>query len=333
VAFDYKNMIIVDPQLYAQNLAVPVVRQKLDALTSRLIALPGTEGVAAAAVPPLGGRLIIESLPGLPPVYRNSVTASYFSVLELPIVRGRAFFDGEQNVVVVSESAARSIWPNEDPVGKTWHFAGVDRTVSGVVKDSGANLLAAPDSIEAYLPLQSGDLERAVLILHSRVDPALLARRVARSVNDPVAVSLMRASRENLLEGMRKTATLLGSIGLVATVLAATGMFALVAFAVAQRKRELGIRMAIGAQGSHILAVLLLQNVKPMIGGAVAGVVLAIVLSRLVGSFTFLPKDAPLDVTGFAAGLVLFAVVAALATISPALRALRIDPYAELRQE
>jgi putative ABC transport system permease protein len=126
---------------------------------------------------------------------------------------------------------------------------------------------------------------------------------------------------------------LIGSIGVVATILAAAGMFALVAFAVAQRKRELGIRIAIGARHRHILSVLLIQHAKPTIYGAIIGVILAMVVSRLMRSFVALANGDTMDIAGFAAGLVCFVSVAPLATLSPALRALRIDPSEILREE
>jgi putative ABC transport system permease protein len=126
---------------------------------------------------------------------------------------------------------------------------------------------------------------------------------------------------------------LIGSIGTVATTLAAAGMYALVAFTVAQRKRELGVRMALGAGPRHILGVLLHQNAKPAVAGAVAGLVLAVMLSRLIRSQIVLQKQEAMDVVGFAAGLAGFALVSALATLSPALRALRIEPSTTLRDE
>lgn len=331
--FDYRNMITIDPQLYTQNLPAAVVRQKLDTLITRISALPGVAGVTAAISPPLGGRVTIESLPGLPRVYRNAVAPSYFSAMQLAIVRGRAFFEGERNAAIVSESAARAVWPNQDPVGKIWNLAGAERTVVGIAKDSGANLLTDADSIEAYVPIQGADMERSALIVHSVADPARLARMIPAAVNEAVSVSLMRTSRENFLEGQRRMITLIGSIGALATVLASAGMFALVAFAVAQRKRELGIRIAIGARHRHILGALLIQNARPTMIGAIAGVILAVMLSRLVHSFIVLPNGADVDVTGFAAGLGFFTLVAALATLSPAMRALRIDPSTTLREE
>jgi predicted permease len=333
LAFDYQKMIIVDPQYYVQKLPASVVRQKLDVLTTRLSILPGVEGVTAAVVPPLGGRRMMENPPGLPHVYMNPVAASYFSVMKLPIVRGRTFLEGEQNAVIVSESAARAVWPSEDPVGKIWNLAGAERTVTGVAKDSGANLLVDAGSIEAYVPIQGIDQERSELILDSHADPALLARKVTAAANEGVSISLMRASWENFLAGQRNMVALIGSIGLVATILAAAGMFALVAFAVAHRKREFGIRLALGARDGHILGMLVMQNAKPTMFGVVVGVILATIVSLLVRGFIFIPKGEALDVAGFAAGLACFLLVAGLATLSPALRALRIDPSETLREE
>ena len=336
LAFDYRNMLVIYPQLYGRNLTAPVAQQKLDALSARFAALPGVEGVTLAVVPPLGGHLIIDSLPGLPHVYRNAVASSYFNVMKLPVVRGRAFLPGEQRAAIVSESAARAVWPNQDPLGKLWNLAGAERTVVGVVKDSGANLLADTDSIEAYVPIEGPALERSALILRTAGDPASLVRMIpgsATAVNETVSVRLMRTSRESNLEVQRRMVMLIGSIGTVATSLAAAGMFALVAFTVTQRRRELGIRIALGAGPRHILYVLLRQNAGPTVAGAAAGGILAVILLRMVNSQIVLQKQGTADVVGFAAGLACFALAAVLATLLPALCALRIDPSTTLRDE
>ncbi len=336
LSFDYQKMLIVDPQFYARTLPPAVALQKLDALSAGLSSLPGVASVTAAVVPPLGGRVMLENVPGLPRVYRNAVLPSYFAAINLPIVRGRTFLPGEPNVVVVSETSARTIWRNEDPVGKTWDLAGRQLTVAGVVKDSGANLLADPDSIEAYTPLEGADVQRATLIVRTYADPAPLIRQIpgaAATAGESVSITLMRTSRENQLAAQARLVTLFGSIGMVATALAAAGMFALVAFAVAQRKRELGIRIAIGAGPRHVLSVLLLQNAWPTAIGAASGVALAIALSLLIRSLVVLQSRESFDMLGFSAGLACFLAVAAAATLVPATRALRIDPSATLREE
>jgi ABC-type antimicrobial peptide transport system permease subunit len=147
-----------------------------------------------------------------------------------------------------------------------------------------------------------------------------------------VSIALMRESREGALDGYRKIMTVVGSLGTIATALAAVGMFALVAFAVAQRRREIGIRMAIGAGPRDILRALLAQNAAPVAIGALAGTLLSVVMGRLAqGPNSMLDKA--LDPVGFAVGLGAFALIAVLATLSPALRALRVDPSSTLRCE
>jgi predicted permease len=336
IVFDYQNMVVVDPQWYTANFTAAVILEKLDVLTQRLAALPGVDEVTAVESPPLGNRPTLENLAGLPPVYRNAVAPTYFKAMTLPFVRGRTFLSGDQNSVIVSESAARVVWPSQDPVGKTWKFAGADRTVIGVVKDSGTNLIVDADSIEAYIPLEGKHLASAVLILHSRTDPAALLRLVhsaSDSVNQTVLASLVRTSRDNYVQGIQKLATLIGSIGAVASALAAAGMFAMVAFSVAQRRREFGIRMAIGARGGQILKLLLSQNARPVVAGCVIGAALASALTRLLRAHIQLPSNTTVDPLGFALGLGCFLIIAILAALSPALRALKIDPSATLREE
>jgi hypothetical protein len=334
VRFDYQHMVIADPQLYEHNLTPPVERQRLDALTTRLMQLPGVDGVTAAVIPPLGYRRWVEHLPGLPLLSLNSVPSSYFKVMGLAVLRGGTFRAGEQDAAVVSESAARAIWPNQNPIGKVWQLEGRSRTVAGVVEDSGANDLTDPGSVEAYLPIADQQVKEAMLILHARGDPALLGRNVqsiASLPGEPVSSRLMRARLDNMAEALRKMITIISALGISASLLAAIGIFGLAAFTVAQRTREIGIRMAVGARPANVLAALLSQNAAPVAIGAVTGVILAALAGRLMRAAFY--GLMPLDPTGYVIGLLSFAVITALATLSPALRALRIDPASILRYE
>jgi predicted permease len=335
LAFDYQRMMVVDPQLYAERLTPVVARQKLDALVDRLGSLPGVDSITEAVTPPLGHRNAMRSLPGLPPVWMNPVAPSYFAALKIPVVRGRTFQPGERDAVIVSESAARAVWPNEDPLGKTWNIENAVRMVVGVVKDSGANLIADAESVEAYIPDTGVWTDRAALILHTKGDPAPLMRGIVQAGSasgEPVSAELMRSPHEQAIEGQLKMLTIIGSLSVIATALAAAGMFALVAFAVAQRTREIGIRMAIGAGPSAILKALVDQNVGPVIFGVVAGTAAGIGLGKIVRGLVFIPLN-PLDWAGFASGIAAFCVIAALATLAPALKALRIDPASTLRSD
>jgi ABC-type antimicrobial peptide transport system permease subunit len=285
--------------------------------------------------PPLSGRTLVDFVPGAPRLYRNAVAPSYFGLMGLAVARGRGFDPGESSQAIVSESAARALWPNQEPLGKPVKLAGVDRVVVGVVKDSGANLLVDGDSVEVYVPVDSSNAVHCSLIVRALGDPGTVVRGIApaaAALKETASVALMRSSRESMLEAFRRMMTLIGSIGVVASVLAAAGMFALVAFTVAQRTRELGIRIAIGARPAQILDVLLRQNVKPAAIGMAAGIAMAIALGRLVRSQIPLRSE-ELDITGFAAGLGAFVLIAVLATLSPALRALRIDPSRTLRED
>ena len=334
LAFDYQNMIVVDPTFLGQHLPPPVARRKLDEVIARLEQLPGVDALTAAGIPPLGQRSIMDNVPGLPPVYMNYVAPNYFTAMKIPLLRGRAFLPGDQNTVIVSESAARAAWPGEDPLGKTWNIENAQRTIIGLVKDSGANLMVDSESVEAYIPIEAARVDASALILHAKGDPSPLVRAiplVSAFLREPLTATTMLSGREKMMDTQRKMITVLGTLGVISAVLAAAGMFAMVAFAVAQRTREIGIRMAIGAQAFDVLRALLAQNLAPIAFGMLAGTALGIAIARFVGSAVDIVR--PLDPLGFAAGLAVFLLIAALATVSPALKALRIDPSSTLRCE
>jgi predicted permease len=333
--FDYRNMLVVYPAFVGHRLPSAVVSQKLESLMAALGRLPGADGVTAAVMPPLGQRYAIDTQPGLPPIYTNYVAPNYFETMRLPVIRGRAFHPGEVGAAIVAESAARAIWPNQDPVGKSWQFENSLRTVVGIVKDSGANLVVDSHSVEAYIPIEPSRVDTSALIVHAKGDLPRLIRAVpamSAAMGEQVNVLSVATVRENALDTERKMITVLGTLGFIATVLAAAGMFAMIAFAVAQRTREIGIRMAIGARPRNILQTLLNRHYAPIAIGMALGTVLGIVLGKVAGSIVETIGD-PLDPIGFVAGLAAFLLIAALATLSPALKALRIDPSSTLRYE
>jgi len=334
VKFDYARMMVIDPEFYARDLKPSAARQTLVDFTSRLQQLPGVEGVTAATVAPLGGRVRIERAPGSPRLYVNGVPASYFPVMHIPIIRGRAFVPSDQDVVIVSESAARALWPNQEPLGNICDFSGRKWTVVGVAGDSGANTAADADSVEVYTPLGDDNVRNAVLIVHTNTDPAPLITAARAAVTTPGMASsvwLMQTRMNQRSDGVRGAIMVIGSLGAVATLLAAIGIFGLVSFAVSQRTREIGVRMALGARGLDILRAVLSQYAAPVGIGVVAGVALAIALSQILRSQ--IPKVDFIDPLSYAAGLMLFAAIAFAAALVPATRALRIDPSAALRFE
>ncbi len=333
--FDYRNMVVVYPSFYAKHLPAAVARQKVDQLKGRLERMPGVAAVTVAGMPPLGQRFVMDTVAGMPPVYMNYVGANYFPAMQIRVVRGRSFREGEQDVAVVSESAARAGWRDEDPVGKVWQVENAARTIVGVVRDSGANLPVDSNSVEAYIPVEGARADSVALVVHAKGDVGQVMRAiplVSAEAREPLSVIAMRTARAQMMETFERVMIVIGSLGLLATVLAAAGMFAMVAFAVAERTREIGIRVAIGARAGDVLKLLGAQNVWPVVFGLGAGVMLGISVGRIVGSQVMLVPD-PLDPGGFAIGLVAFLVIASMATLSPAMRALRIDPSSTLRCE
>jgi hypothetical protein len=149
--FDYRHMIVAYTSLSGPRLPAAVVAQKLDTVMTRLRQLPGAEAVTAAVMPPLGQRYSLNTLPGLPPVYTNYVAPNYFDAMRLPLVRGRVFRPGEVHAAIVSETAARAIWPN---------------------------LVVDGQSVEAYIPIEPSRVDESAIIVHVKGDPSQFIRAV-----------------------------------------------------------------------------------------------------------------------------------------------------------
>jgi predicted permease len=333
LTFDYRSIVVVDPQLYSKEGSPEATQHRLDALSARIGGLPGVQSVAVATAVPLRGR-VVDNFPRYPRVQRSAVAPSFFEVMGLSVVHGRIFQPGEQDAVVASESAARLLWPNRDPLGQLWSVAGAKHRVVGIVQDSWAYDLN-PGVVEAYLPIQNRDVERSVVILHTRGDPAAVVGmipRAAAELDQSVSVTTMSAIHDAVFQVRNPALRIFGSLGLIATVLAAAGMFALVAFSVVQRRREIGIRIAIGATRRDLLLRLLGLHTKPLAGGMVKGAIVAIMLLLFIRAVVS-PEPYVELLGGLALGLIFFSAVAVLSAIIPALRALRIDPSEGLRTE
>jgi putative ABC transport system permease protein len=337
--FDYNRMVVVN--LYRANLKGTPMRQTLDEIAARVERLPGVDHVTSASIPPLGFLAHLLHLPNLPTVYLNDVAPSYFDAMAIPLLEGRTFRPGEQDAVIVSESAAKARWGKDDPIGQLWDLGeerAKDRpyTVVGVVRDSGANAVRDRDSVEAYVALSDRTLNPEILIIHTNGDPSTLLRD-AHAIEvqpglHPVAYR-MRLPMDQQTNGLRNIALIVGALGGTATLLAAIGIFGLLAFAVAQRTQEIGVRVALGARPPDILLLLGRQYTAPLVVGAAAGVALAAAAGRIMQSQGQLPNDLRLDFPIYAVGVAIFALVLLAAAIAPALRALRINPATALRWE
>ena len=340
-------------QAYRQDTAVSAFSE---ALLDKVRALPGVNGAALAGQIPMGGNrdqfgIHIEGLapanPADAPVAeRYSVTPGYFGVMRIPQLRGRLIEPRDtatsERVMLVSETAARTLFQGKDPLGRRVRVGGATdapwRTVVGVVGDVRHAELSETARPQMYLP--QSQFTDSYLVLTARAatgNPAALVPGIRQALRelDPTLPLYDVVSVDALLarssEGRRFVMLLLVGFAACALLLAGVGLYGVIAYTVAQRTREVGVRMALGASRVDILRLVLSSGAATAVLGVGAGLLASIGLTRFLQGQLF--EVEPLDpaTVGWAVGLL--AVVAALAHLLPVVRALRVDPTTALREE
>jgi predicted permease len=333
-------------------------------LTERLNALPGVEGAAAmAGLPPKrdvnANDTDFEGLPAPPegPIqnvdYWQFVTRDYFETMKVPLVEGRSFEPtdaaGSPGVVIVNQALAKVFWPHQSPIGKRLRAPGPDDnpppwlTVIGVVADVKNGGIDQKTGTELYfLQDQSAaaagfSVDTMNVVVRTGRDPLALAGMVRQEVArmDPaLPLAGVRPMEEVLFEAVASPRLLMVLVMLfaaVALVLAAIGTYGVLSYAVEQRTREIGIRMALGAQVGQVLRMILSQGAVLAGIGLALGVAGALALQKVLGSLLF--GVAPTDPLIFGLVVGLLALVSLLACWWPARRAARVDPLVALRYE
>jgi predicted permease len=270
------------------------------------------------------------------------VSPRYFATLQIPLVTGRDFTDADDRtslpVVIVNEHFARKFWPNQEAVGRRIRVGGVWRTIVGVAKAGKYNRLDERPWCFFYLPYQQGvpDLDLA-LCVRTAGDPAIAASLVRSTVAglDP-GVEVQRtvslaAYSSMVLFPQRMASALLLLLGAVALTLAAMGVYAVMAYAVSQRTREFGVRLALGAAPHDLVRHVVGQGVALATVGIAAGLVLALAAARLMRGFLY--GVSPFDPDTFVVVSLALALTAALACLLPARRVMRVDPIEALRAD
>jgi hypothetical protein len=300
----------------------------------------GGEPVAVASPGPIDAAPLIMQM-ALPHrsareyerVLLRPASSRYFDVLGIPLVRGRMFGSGMPAEVVVNEAFARAYWPGEDPVGQTVRDVdlkgGVRRTstIVGVVRDTYLT------GLEAIHPVIFTPADHGAFL--TRGGPASVERiRAAVLTAEPAAVVTVQPLTENLrtyLEQSRTGAALAWAIGLLGLALAAVGVFGVFAYAVEERRREIGLRLALGAARPQIVRMLISSSGRAMIAGLGGGLLLSLACGPLLRSYLY--GLSPLDPLAYGMVMALLAGTAALATLVPARRACRVDPAVTLRED
>jgi predicted permease len=321
-------------------------------LRQRLLAVPGVEEAALASWFPLGlfgckgSGVFVEGYlrpPGEDSTYEFAIVSPrYFDTLRIPLVAGRDFIDaddiGSERVAIVNEAFAGRFWPGADPLGRRFRARGEWRRIVGVTRTAKYNRLDEPPWPFYYLPDQQGvpDLDLS-LAVRTTGDPNAIAAAVRGAVRgldprvEPLRTQPLREYVESVYFPQRMASGLLLLLGAVSLVLAALGVYGVVAYAVSQRTQEFGVRMALGASRRDVVWLVLRRGLVLTAVGVAIGLVLSLALVRLVASF--LNGVSPFDPVTYLAGPVFLAVVALLASGLPARRATRVDPGAALRCE
>jgi predicted permease len=345
---DPESVLLVSVDLAEQKYDETRGQQFYAELLARVHTLPGVRTAALVYVVPMGGRRggnNITAHPGGNPVQVdfNVVSEEYFRTVGLPIVRGRAFTaqdrHGSPNVAIINEQMAQRFWPGEDPIGKHIGLEYPTRMaeIVGIVRDGRFRNYRASINACYYVP-SSQDYE-ATMSMEVRVagDPMRLVapvRSQIQSLDDALVVGnvwTLKSFRDAGLGQERSSAALLSGFGVLAAALAGIGLYSVLAFAVARRTHEIGIRMALGATRKNVLCLVTGQGMRLTTVGVAMGLAAASGLMRLIVSslYGIQPSD-PVTFGGVAAFMVLVELVA---SYIPAWRAASVDPMDALRFE
>ncbi|HXG90615.1 MAG TPA: ABC transporter permease [Vicinamibacterales bacterium] len=344
------TMPIELPPAYNETRVIPFYAAVID----RIRVLPGVEAVAATSTNPFRQfgfsntvtpeeRAADAPPTGLLQAGWRSVTPDFFRALRIPLRRGRTFTDSDlasaPHVVVVSQSLADRLWPGGDPIGQRIFWGGTTgtpRTVVGVTGDILDVRLDAEVAPMLFVPHAQVDLPAMTVIIRSSLDAAAMApalRDVLRQTDaslPPADVEALVTSRDAASAGQRFNFWLLTAFAAIAFALAVSGVYAMLAFSVAERRREVAVRLALGASARAIISLFFANGVKLAALGVTIGTLAALAVTRLIASVLYdvTPTDGPTFIA--AAGSLMIA--AAIASYVPVRRAMRADPISILRQ-
>jgi predicted permease len=364
--FDPGNVLTMTVGIPSPSTMFPTPLQQSNFFSDvlrRVQALPGVESAGVIDALPLAGGgstqpIAIEGRPVVqmsdqPEVEVRRITPGYLSALRIPLLRGRDFSDvdsaGRPPAVLISESLAKRFWPDEDPIGKhltTTFFPGPPREIVGIVgdvKDFGLNTSEPVTTL--YMPLAqlsapalgSWSSFPMSLVVRTNSSPANLTAAVAAAVHQInselplVQILTMEEVIGASLSQQRFNMFLLAVFAGLALILAAIGIYSVLSYSVKRRVREIGVRMALGAQVRDVLRLIVIEGMRPALLGIVIGLAGALILGRVLATLIYGIK--PADPITFGAVSLLLGGVALFASIIPAFRATRVEPMKTLRDE
>jgi putative ABC transport system permease protein len=347
--FDPDRVVTVSISPTPTRYGVPAQRAEFwERVRQAMREIPGVAAVGATSrLPLLPGNstrgLAIRTLPaGADPVadYRTA-SPDYFSVMGIPLLRGRAFADDDREnrplVAAVSQSAAQLFWPGLDAIGQ--HFQinvpGPELTIVGVVGDVRSASLEVAAQPTVYVPYRQDAFPFMTFALRTNDAAAVTANAIRAAVwsvdrDQPIGPVLTMDERlANSMVRRRYSVTLLSAFGATALLLAAVGLYGVLAFLVSHRRREIGVRIALGATAADVVADVLGQGLRLTALGMAIGLALALAATRVMSAMLF--GIAATDIATYAGAAALLTAIAIAASVVPALRASRVDPLTALR--
>ena len=358
LGFNPENLLSVRLQLPGAKYPEPPLAVSFyQTLLDRVRALPGVRSAGTVTTmflskTPNSGSIVAEGRPvqdGDREVTIDAASRGFFETVGARLVAGR-FFDGTeaadgQLVAVVNEHMAKSYWPNGNPIGRRFRFGAQDsdttqsrwRTIVGVVADMRRTGVDMPVRDEAFVPYPQRAALGNLVFIRTTGDPLAVVPRVREVLREldraqPITeIETMEQQLSGLIAQRRFNMTLVAAFGVLALVLAIVGAYGVTSYLVSQRTKELGVRLALGAQPSRVARLVVADGMRVAVVGVVVGIVAAMFTTRLVASLLYgvSPRD-PVTI-GAVAGVLL--MVTALANYLPARRAARVDPLVALRQE
>jgi predicted permease len=354
--FAVQNVLVAGVDLPPQSYSQPDLRlQFYDRVLAGVQSLPGVRAAGWVSLPPLGGQGSVTGihLPGeqqanaeRPVANYRPVSPGYFSSMGIPLLKGRFFeaADRGRKLVIVSQSVADRFWPRENPIGQTCITAWgpeVPAQVIGVVGDIRTVRLDEPPLMMVYVPEKWTNMysvpSSASIVLRMATDPAASAsavRQLIHSIDANVPITSLHPMTQIVSQSVddrRFPMFLAMAFALFSLVLASLGIFGVVGYSVEQRRQELGIRMALGAELGDLRRMVLRQGLAPVLGGLAAGVFAALFVTQLVSSLFFgVSAHDPLT---FITVVLVVTTVAVVASYFPARRATKLDPMVALRYE
>jgi putative ABC transport system permease protein len=345
--FNMKSVINVPLNLddagYSSATAVPFYQD----LMARIAVLPGVKSISFALSTPLGGRSTVsligpQEIEGYAPHVGEKlpldaewVGPKYFETIGIPIVhQSEATLHERETLLWVNEAFARRYWPGQNPIGRRIASVNVD----GVVRDSRIDQLWKEPGPQIYMQhARPFGMTRCNFMIRAEGDPlAVLAelRKILLNSNAPLDVSgiqTLQQIADKSLAGQRFTMALLGTFALMALLLAGVGIYGVMSFVVTQRTREIGVRIALGAQGRDVMVLVIVHGMALALTGVVLGLGAALVVTRTMTSLLFEVKAT--DPVTFAGVSIVLLAAAFVACYVPARRATKIDPMVALRYE